>query len=126
MAAAILTARPGRALCFRHRTKKSTSLSWPGAFSREGQMTTRPLPSDVESGTRRRPADYLYRAGAAYVRAHIKNNEPERVAKEMFGDDVVTNLVIQRAASSDSGGVCHSMSLRRSSPSRPDSNRKST
>jgi HK97 family phage major capsid protein len=56
-----------------------------------------PLPSDVES-TRRHPRDYLYRAAACYVRAHLKDDKPERIAKEMFGNDVVTELVVRAAS----------------------------
>jgi HK97 family phage major capsid protein len=56
-----------------------------------------PLPSDVE--TRKRPRDYLYRAGAAYIRSRVAHTLPELCAKQMFGDDVVTALVVRAASS---------------------------
>jgi hypothetical protein len=63
-------------------------------------MSTRPfpLPSDPENGVRKRPADYLFRAGAACVRAFVERSTPERCAKELFGNDVVTPLVLRAAS----------------------------
>jgi hypothetical protein len=46
---------------------------------------------------RNRPATYLFRAGAAHVRAHITHEAPERAAKELFGDDAVTDIVLRAA-----------------------------
>ena len=63
-------------------------------------MTARPfpLPSDVES-TRRRPADYLYRAASACVHAHTTHSTPERAARELFGSDPVVAEILKAASS---------------------------
>jgi len=57
-----------------------------------------PLPSDVE-GTRKRAADYLYRAAASYIRSHVTRGKPEDAARELFGRDSVTELVLRAASS---------------------------
>src|SRR5262249_52863926 len=44
-------------------------------------------------------ATYLYRAGASHVRAHLTKGSAERSAKELFGDDTVTGLVLRAASS---------------------------
>src|SRR5262245_15269870 len=46
---------------------------------------------------RNRPATYLHRAAAAHVRAHVTHEAPERAAKELFGDDAVTDIVLRAA-----------------------------
>src|SRR5215831_11912821 len=46
---------------------------------------------------RNRPAVYLCRAAAAHVRAHVTHEAPERAAKELFGDDAVTDVVLRAA-----------------------------
>jgi hypothetical protein len=46
---------------------------------------------------RNRPATYLYRAAAAHVRAHVTHEAPERAARELFGDDAVTDIVLRAA-----------------------------
>src|SRR5262249_3705802 len=46
---------------------------------------------------RNRPAVYLYRAAAAHVRAHVTHEAPERAARELFGDDAVTDIVLRAA-----------------------------
>src|SRR5262245_49709575 len=57
----------------------------------------RPLvPEDVPGGIRRaRPAVYLYRAAAAHVHGLINHITPERAAKQLFGNDVVTAEVLR-------------------------------
>src|SRR5262249_34011869 len=44
-----------------------------------------------------RPAVYLHRAAAAHLRGFITNQTPERAAKELFGDDAVTDIVLRAA-----------------------------
>src|SRR5215831_8811854 len=46
---------------------------------------------------RNRPAVYLFRAAAAHVRAHVTHEKPERAARELFGDDAVTDIVLRAA-----------------------------
>ena len=59
-------------------------------------MTARPFPLPTDVETRRHPRDYLYPAAASYVRAHLKGEKPERIAKELFGDPV-TDIVVRAA-----------------------------
>jgi len=47
----------------------------------------------VERNTR--PAVYLCRAAAAHLRAFVTNNTPEREARELFGDDGATEIVLR-------------------------------
>jgi hypothetical protein len=68
----------------------------PALFFDEATMGVH---EEVPSSARKRPANYLWRAGAAHVRAFHTRSTPERVAKELFGNDVVTGIVLQRAAS---------------------------
>jgi len=44
------------------------------------------------------PATYLYRAGAATLRAFITGESPEYEARTMFGDDQVTDIVLKAAS----------------------------
>jgi hypothetical protein len=44
-----------------------------------------------------RPAVYLHRAAAAHLRGFITGQTPERAAKELFGDDAVTDIVLRAA-----------------------------
>jgi HK97 family phage major capsid protein len=67
-------------------------------------MTVRP--SDIESGIRKaRPSVYLFRAAASYVRAHQQKSTPERAARELFGNDVVTAEVIRAASTQAAVGT---------------------
>ena len=45
--------------------------------------------------SRPRPSLYLYRAAAAHIRAFVSRDTPERAAKEMFGRDEVTELLLR-------------------------------
>jgi hypothetical protein len=56
-------------------------------------------PMEESSIRKARPSVYLFRAGAAHVRAHIMKTSPEGAARILFGHDVVTNVLLQRAAS---------------------------
>jgi hypothetical protein len=57
----------------------------------------RPLvPEDIK---RARPATFLYRAGAAHVRAHLTRSTAEREAKALFGSNTVTDMVLKAASS---------------------------
>jgi hypothetical protein len=42
-----------------------------------------------------RPSTYLFRAAAARLRAHIEKSTPEHCARELFGDDPVTGIVLR-------------------------------
>src|SRR5262249_24247820 len=46
---------------------------------------------------RNRPAVFLYRAAAAHVRAHVTGETPQRAARELFGDDAGTDIVLRAA-----------------------------
>jgi hypothetical protein len=60
---------------------------------------------EIPSGIRRaRPATYLYRSGAAHIRAFHTRSTPERCAKELFGNDVVTEIVLRSASTQASVG----------------------
>src|SRR5215831_4843725 len=66
-------------------------------------MTTAPAqrsPLAARSGLpfcKPRASTYLYRAAAAHVRAHVTHETPERAARELFGDDAVTDIVLRAA-----------------------------
>ena len=66
-------------------------------------MTTAPAhrsPLAARSGlpfSQPRASTYLYRAAAAHVRAHVTHQTPERAARELFGDDAVTDIVLRAA-----------------------------
>ena len=68
-------------------------------------MTARPsIVGDISHDQAgRRPRDYLYRAAASHIRAHLTNGSAERVAKDMF-DDPVTPIVIRAASSAATTG----------------------
>jgi len=54
------------------------------------------VPEDVGLRQRApRACTYLYRAGAAHVRAFVNHTSPEREAKALFGDDKVTPLLLR-------------------------------
>jgi Phage capsid family len=56
------------------------------------------LPEDA--GLKRaRPCVYLHRAAAAHVRSFLTKESPERCAKQMFGNDTVTDMVLRAASS---------------------------
>ena len=57
-------------------------------------------PAEVsESNIRKtRPANYLFRAAAAHVRAHVTRTTPANAAVSMFGRDVVTSTVLRAAS----------------------------
>ena len=59
-------------------------------------MSSRTSPSP-ERRIAARPAVYLYRAAAAHLRGFITDQTPERAAKELFGDDAVTDIVLRAA-----------------------------
>src|SRR5262252_2906589 len=75
--------------------RREPSCFRSGALSRGAKMTAR---FDVEGSTRKRPADYLFRAAASYVRSHITHAKPEICAKQMFGDPV-TDIILRAATS---------------------------
>jgi hypothetical protein len=60
------------------------------------------VPEDLK---RARPCVYLYRAGAAHVRSHITRSSPERAAKELFGNDTVTDIVLRAASTAATTGT---------------------
>src|SRR5262249_39099460 len=47
----------------------------------------------------RSAATHLYRAAAAFLRAHVQNIAPERAFKQMFGDDRTGETVLRAASS---------------------------
>src|SRR5262245_34267763 len=57
-----------------------------------------PLPSDLNL-ERPRATTYLARATAAFLRAHVRKAAPERIFKQMFGDDRIGELVLRAAVS---------------------------
>jgi Phage capsid family len=59
---------------------------------------TRPLVPEDLLDRKVRPVVYLYRAGAAFVRSHLTRESPERCARELFGNDPVTELVLRGAS----------------------------
>ena len=59
-------------------------------------MSSRASPSP-ERRIAARPAIYLCRAAAAHLRGFITNQTPECAAKELFGDDAVTDIVLRAA-----------------------------
>src|SRR5262249_25070503 len=65
---------------------------------REGARMNRPfpLPGDVKQA---RAAVYLHRAAAAHLRSFVTGTTPTNAAKQMFGDDIVTDLVLRAAGS---------------------------
>jgi len=65
----------------------------------------KPFPTPEDLGLKRaRAATYLYRAGASHVRAFHVRSTPERCAKELFGNDVVTEMVLRSATSAATVG----------------------
>jgi hypothetical protein len=56
-------------------------------------------PLEESSIRKTRPCNYLFRSVAANVRAHVTRSTPEACARALFGRDVVTDLILQRAAS---------------------------
>src|SRR5262245_57112383 len=63
----------------------------------------RPLPLVPEDQTRpkhARGAVYVCRAACAHLRGFVTGATPTNAAKSMFGGDSVTDLILQRAASS--------------------------
>jgi len=58
------------------------------------------VPEDYGLKRAPRPADYLYRGAAAYVRAYATKSTPERAAEKMWGRDLATLEILQRAATS--------------------------
>src|SRR5262249_9734032 len=62
-------------------------------------MNSKPLVPEDVGLKRARPAVYLYRAGAAHVRAHLTRSSPEREAKALFNGDPITDMVLRAASS---------------------------
>jgi hypothetical protein len=61
---------------------------------------------DVPSGIKTtRPCNYIYRAAAAHVRAHMLKSTPESVARELFGHDVVTAEILRSATTQATVGT---------------------
>jgi hypothetical protein len=60
---------------------------------------------DSRSIQRIRPAQYLYRAGAAHVRSHVTRSAPEAAARSLFGKDVVTDVVLKAASTQATIGI---------------------
>jgi len=56
----------------------------------------RPIPLRPDYQTR--ASQHLYRAAAAHVRAFVTHNNPERAARELFGKDAPTEIVLRAAA----------------------------
>jgi len=54
-----------------------------------------PIKPDFSGLREARPAVYLCRAAAAHLRAFVTNNTPEREARELFGDDGATDIVLR-------------------------------
>jgi hypothetical protein len=55
------------------------------------------MPLAEELKLRAKPRVYLFRAGAAHVRAHVMKTTPEGAARQLFGHDTVTNAILERA-----------------------------
>jgi hypothetical protein len=51
----------------------------------------------IEQGARGSSLDTLIRATAAFLRAHVHNASPERIFKQMFGDDRAGETVVRAA-----------------------------
>ena len=56
-----------------------------------------PLPEDIPGIRKARPAVYLHRAAAAHLRSFVTGAAPTNAAKAMFGNDVVTDLILRAA-----------------------------
>src|SRR6516165_9828347 len=68
------------------------------SFLRGSAMPAARKFEDVPSGIKTtRPSNYIYRAGAAHVRAHMLKTTPEGAARELFGNDVVTAEILKAA-----------------------------
>jgi hypothetical protein len=53
---------------------------------------------DESTIKRARPSVYLYRAGAAHVRSHASRSTPTAAARALFGNDIVTDVVLRTAS----------------------------
>jgi hypothetical protein len=62
-------------------------------------------PLEESSIKKTRPAVYLYRAGAAHVRSHLSRSSPFGAARELFGNDVVTDIVLRAATTQATVGT---------------------
>jgi len=68
----------------------------PGSFPRSATMGKELTESSIK---KIRPSVYLYRAGAACVRAHVTGTSPEIAARGLFGSDLITGTVLRSATS---------------------------
>ena len=63
-------------------------------------LVNRPFPLPEDLGLKRaRASTYVVRAAAAHLRALVTHRTPERAAKELFGDDPATEIVLKASSS---------------------------
>jgi hypothetical protein len=62
-------------------------------------MTVQQRPIPVRPVPEARPSTYFYRCCAATLRAHVKRTSPEAAARDLFGDDVVSEILLKAASS---------------------------